>query len=570
MYIKVFPHGKGNGKSPTYYLVRLDYPNRKENPPVVLRGDVEETQKIIDSLSTQWKFTAGVLSWHPDDAVSPEKEQEIMNAFENLAFAGLEQDQRNILWVRHSHAKHHELHFVIPRVELYGGKAYNPCPPGWQKSFDVLRDYFNIKENWARPDDPTRARLYVPEQADLNNARLIRWGKTPLKKEEREQAKETLHSYIIQQIEQGKIKNRTDIIQALQDIGLQINRQGKDYITVTEPNSKEKLRLKGAMYAEQFDLTDRENQSQSRAGTDRNRSNTQAELSKLAGELEQVIRRRAEYNRKRYPQQPLAFGTQCQNGLSEYSKSFQQSLPQSPFMEHSNAYHNEPDDSRNNRFCPLPNQILEGRAADFEGTDRTDRNRIPESLEQVQRTEVIPVSGRELFADTSKLADNVLRNKRETKRLENQQGLKEQQAENILTNRHKEIIIKNNQKQSKIITNCQKSSKNETNLINLNNKEYLYDRTGTYTQRNTALFTAGNNTDTNKPTITTQSSGTNPAKPDRTNNIPDRTKPGFTIDFEPIRRNLAKLDHCVQQLKSLAAIFANIPKKQIKNKEISR
>ncbi|UWX05488.1 hypothetical protein JBF11_08575 [Taurinivorans muris] len=128
MYIKVFPHGKGNGRSPTQYLVRLDYPNRKENPPVVLRGDVDKTQQIIDSLSTQWKFTAGVLSWHPDDAVSPEKEQEIMDAFENLAFAGLEQDQRNILWVHHSHAKHHELHFVIPRVEFIGARHIIPVP----------------------------------------------------------------------------------------------------------------------------------------------------------------------------------------------------------------------------------------------------------------------------------------------------------------------------------------------------------------------------------------------------------------------------------------------------------
>ncbi len=569
MYIKVFPHGKGNGKSPTFYLVRLDYPNRKENPPVVLRGDVNETQQIIDSLSTQWRFTAGVLSWHPDDAVSPKKEQEIMDAFENLAFAGLEQDQRNILWVRHSHAKHHELHFVIPRVELYGGKAYNPCPPGWQKYFDILRDYFNLKENWARPDDPKRARLYIPEQADLKNARLIRWGKTPLKKEEREQEKEALHSYIIQQIEQGKIKNRTDIIQALQDIGLQINRQGKDYITVTEPNSKEKLRLKGAMYAEQFDLTDRENQSQSRTGTERNRSNTQAELSRLAGELEHVIQRRTEYNRKRYPQQPLTVGTQYQNGLSKYSKPFQQAIPQSPFMEHSNAYHNEPDDSRTNRFCPLPDQILENRATEFEGTDGTNRSRIPESLEQVQRTGVISVSGRELFADTAKLADNLLRNKRETKRLENQQVLKEQQAENILTNRHKEIIIKNNQKQSKIITNCQKSSKNETNLINLNDKEYFYDRTGTHTQENSALLTAGNNTDTNKPTITNQSTGTNSAKTDRTNIISDRTKPGFTINFDPIRRNLAKLDQCVQQLKSFTAILAKTFEK-LKGKGMKR
>lgn len=308
MYIKVFPHGKGNGKSPTHYLVRLDYPHRKENPPVVLRGDVEETQRLIDSLETKWKFTAGVLSWHPQDIVSKEQEEELMNSFENLAFAGLEQDQRNILWVRHSHAKHHELHFVIPRVELYGGKAYNPCPPGWQKSFDVLRDYFNIKENWARPDDPKRARLYLPEQADLKNARLIRWGKTPLKKEEREEAKEALHAYIIQQIEYGKIKNRTDIIQALQDVGLQINRQGKDYITVVDPASKEKLRLKGAMYAEQFDLTERENQSKSRTGTERNRSNTQAELSRLAGELEQIIQKRTDYNRKRYSQKPVTLG----------------------------------------------------------------------------------------------------------------------------------------------------------------------------------------------------------------------------------------------------------------------
>ena len=41
-----------------------------------------------------------------------------MDDFEAVAFAGLEEDQRTNLWVRHSHAGHHELHFVIPRVEL--------------------------------------------------------------------------------------------------------------------------------------------------------------------------------------------------------------------------------------------------------------------------------------------------------------------------------------------------------------------------------------------------------------------------------------------------------------------
>ena len=194
MYMKVFPHGQGGGSGPTHYLVRQDYPGRDDLPPEVLRGDVDTTRTLIDSLDTKWKFTAGVLSWHPDDTVTPEQEQRVMGNFEQVAFAGLEPDQRNILWVRHIHADHHELHFVIPRVELSGGKAFNPCPPGWQKHFDVFRDLHNHREGWARPDDPARARLHTPEHADLHTARLLRWGKTP-SKDDRAEAKQAVHEY---------------------------------------------------------------------------------------------------------------------------------------------------------------------------------------------------------------------------------------------------------------------------------------------------------------------------------------------------------------------------------------
>ena len=172
--MKVFPHGKGGGHAPTHYLVRMDYPGRKECPPTVLRGNVALTRKLIDSLDTTWKFTAGVLSWHPDDIVTPDQERKVMDSFEAVAFAGLEEDQRNILWVRHGHAGHPELHFVIPRVELGSGKAFNPCPPGWQKAFDIFRDLLNVTEGWASPDDPARARIHTPDHADLHKARLIR------------------------------------------------------------------------------------------------------------------------------------------------------------------------------------------------------------------------------------------------------------------------------------------------------------------------------------------------------------------------------------------------------------
>ena len=98
MYIKIFfPHGKGTGQAAVNYLTRMDYPGRTENPPVVLRGEPELTKALIASQDRQWKFCAGVLSWGPEDHVTPEQEQRLMDDFEQTAFAGLAPDQYAIL-----------------------------------------------------------------------------------------------------------------------------------------------------------------------------------------------------------------------------------------------------------------------------------------------------------------------------------------------------------------------------------------------------------------------------------------------------------------------------------------
>ena len=305
MYMKVFPHGKGKGNAAVDYLVRLDYHGRTEAPPEVLRGDTEQTKSVINSINTKWKFTAGVLSWHPEDTVTVEQEQALMEDFEKLAFAGLEKDSYDILWVRHKHANHHELHFVIPRVELGTGKAYNPCPPGWQKYFDVFRDMHNIREEWARPDDPSRARIHTPEHADLHSARLVRYG-IVTEKNKRAEAKESIHAYLKNRLEQGLILNRADIITSLEAVDLVINRAGKDYISVKDLESGEKFRLKGGIYAEKWRFTaiaSRADKEQDRAGESEYRGANTAAVSILARKFEQIINERSEYNRKRYPRE---------------------------------------------------------------------------------------------------------------------------------------------------------------------------------------------------------------------------------------------------------------------------
>lgn len=297
MIMKVFPHGMGYGDKPTKYLVRRDYPGRDTAPPHVLRGDIALTRALIDSIDRRWKFTAGVLSWHPDDKVSEEKEAEVMDAFEEVAFAGLEPDQRNILWVRHTHAGHHELHFVIPRMELSSGNDFNACPPGWQKDFDVFRDLFNWKENWARPDDPARAREELPKKADLFKARMARWGKE-IRESERDKIKDEIHARLKKLISEGKITDRTAGIEAMKDMGLSINRAGKDYVSVKLPESGMKLRFRGGIYSESWKPAEKTSIDESEEDQ---KQKAKLRIERLEQDYERVIAKRAACNNKRYP-----------------------------------------------------------------------------------------------------------------------------------------------------------------------------------------------------------------------------------------------------------------------------
>jgi hypothetical protein len=289
--MKVFPHGKGGGAGPVNYLIRMDYPGRDEEPPQVLRGDPDITRQLIDAQDRTWKFTAGVLSWAPGEEVTPEQERSVMDDFEAVAFAGLEPDQYDVLWVRHNHAGHHELHFVIPRTELHTGKAFNPCPPGWQRDFDVMRDLHNWREGWARPDDPERARAYKPAHTDLANARDLRWGKKT-KAELGDDPRRLIHEYLIQRIEAGLVENRSDVVQSLHEAGLETSRHGMNYITVVDPDSGARIRMKGGIYCEHWRV-EQQAQGPNQAGPAETGADRQKRVRRLAAELERVIEKRA-------------------------------------------------------------------------------------------------------------------------------------------------------------------------------------------------------------------------------------------------------------------------------------
>jgi hypothetical protein len=186
MIVGFSKHGTGGGYAPVAYLTSERNPDgsARTPAPTVLRGNAEQVRQLIDDLPFKYKYTSGVLSFEerPWD-VPLEVPETIMDAFEDVAFAGLSKEQRPpVLWVRHEHVGRLELNFLIPRVEPLSGKSLNIAPPKSQtrETFDTFRSLINARYGFSDPDDPTRAReVSLPNHIEKLLAEASRKGEAP-------------------------------------------------------------------------------------------------------------------------------------------------------------------------------------------------------------------------------------------------------------------------------------------------------------------------------------------------------------------------------------------------------
>lgn len=252
MIVRFFNRGEGAGRGPVRYCVgEKDFEGEaREVAPVVLRGDPDGTERLIDSLDFKFKYTSGVLAFAEGETITPEMERRIMDGFEEAAFAGLDASRYAILWVRHAHAGKHEMHFVIPRVELDTGKSLNVRPPGKksERLFDAFRNVVNAEYGLSDPDDPARAKgLSLPD-----NIAKLKGDRTAA--EAKEAARRAITEYVRAAVDRGEAQSRDDVEQILKKAGFEIPRAGKNYLTVKDPKRGDSHRMKGPLFdREKFD-----------------------------------------------------------------------------------------------------------------------------------------------------------------------------------------------------------------------------------------------------------------------------------------------------------------------------
>ena len=249
MLVKFLARGTGSaGGAADYLLGERDAAGKPREGVEVLRGDPHQVAAVADTLPFEHKYTSGVIAWAPEDEPTDEQIGAVLDAFEETAWAGLDFDR--YAWTAVLHRERGggaHVHVLAARCDLETGRSLNIAPPGWEKTFGPLRDAFNAEHGWARPDDPARARVQQPgHRAYIEAARLragLRLESSP---------RDLIRDYLLQRVEHGTVRNRHDVVAALREAGLEVPRQGNDYLTARDPDSGQRWRLKGGLYAFDF------------------------------------------------------------------------------------------------------------------------------------------------------------------------------------------------------------------------------------------------------------------------------------------------------------------------------
>ena len=320
MHIKFLDHGTGSAaKASAYVLDKLDHLGNVRAGVEVLRGDATTFNAICDASPHLWKYTSGVIAWSKEDDPTDTQIQEVLNDFEQHAFAGLDPSQYHLFAVLHTDqdgSKH--IHILTPRIDIESGKSLNIAPPGHEKHFDSLRDYFNTKYQWSRPDDLLLMRT---TQEPNHIVKLNAQAKKILSSQELEnlpkkQFCQAMDNYVQTLLKTQTAENRADIVACLKQLdGIDSIKPSKDFLTVTLSSGK-KHRLKGDFYNEKFEIGSYSEHLRAAA-------ENRATANELAAALTDADQLRATYRAKRatYHQQHHAFAQRTPDDRSRRTAS---------------------------------------------------------------------------------------------------------------------------------------------------------------------------------------------------------------------------------------------------------
>lgn len=282
MLVKFFRNkGHGSAKASLDYLLGKD---RDRLGATLLSGNPELSQAIADGLEFKNRYTVGCLSFEESN-IDKATKQAIMDSFERTVFAGLNREQYNITWVEHTDKGRLELNFFTPNVELDSGKRYQPYYDKADRG--LINDWkavINHECNLSDPHAPEKART---QKHSFTMPKDVKGLKNAITEHLELLASEKL------------IEDRTDVKNAITDLGLEIVRETPKSLSIKNPDGQRNIRLSGAIYEQDY-RTSRTNTETIQERAREYQAGSQQRYERAYSRLKQRIRDKQSYNAKKY------------------------------------------------------------------------------------------------------------------------------------------------------------------------------------------------------------------------------------------------------------------------------
>ncbi len=233
MLIRFFNHGSGStARAVNYLLSDHDHKGDVRESVEVLDGHPDLVAFAGDSIERKWKYSSAVLAWAEGDNPTREQEREALDAFLEMAGAGMPDPDLGLTYVAVRHvASPPHIHVILVREDAATGKAYNPAPPGWQKDYRPLQDLLNARFGWADPGDPTRARPHAGDRGRRN----------------RDDERSHIEHEIYHRSLSGEFRTRESLVAACSDYG-EVTRVGRDYVSIKPDGHEKAMRFKSVLF----------------------------------------------------------------------------------------------------------------------------------------------------------------------------------------------------------------------------------------------------------------------------------------------------------------------------------
>lgn len=352
MILRFFDSGVSKGSSPIRYLLGKNNSDGSERfpPPTLISGQPETTRSLIDAIERKYKYTSGVVSFRDDEHPTNTQIAKIIKDFRATFAPGMPEDRYNMLWVMHRHEGNTELHFVGVMEDLKTRKQYNIMPPGkvgkqlasdWQASWNHKLGFDQVVE------DPLKT---IFSSLDLKVAKHLSPTSLPSKKF---RFKQKISGLVAEKIRSGEFKDRTDLVQFFEDAGMEVTRQGKDYISIKSKNQPKAkaIRLKGKPYSENVDYRDLLEQVDHDSQKQKKLTDTEAFLVDLRLQRAIVDRKDFFKSREKKPKKPkksfVLPGHPKPQRPAKVAKKISSKIAKARILEKISQLRNEPTTQKN-------------------------------------------------------------------------------------------------------------------------------------------------------------------------------------------------------------------------------